>query len=274
MLEPYIKFLATLYTVILISAVTALLLFGDFKLNKPATKGQKIQAIMVDISQLTRSTKTKQKVVQKKPQKPKQEPIKQKPVKEKIPEKIIKKETQPKKVKKPEIIKPKIDKQKLLREKAEKEELKRIKKLQEEIRKKKLAALKRRQQAEKDLQELLDNKEKEQVTAPQVVGDPDAQQEADERTKLLNLYQQAVVSSVERQWHKPASSTKNLICHVRVKQLIGGTVMDASIASPCNANKIVQKSIIDAIKKASPLPYVGFEEVFDRSAIFIFQPKE
>jgi len=261
MLEPHIKILATLYTAVLMAAMVSLLVFGGFEISKPTFKGQRMKAIMVDISQL--------KSPKKNPiaEKPKPEIKKQVKPKEKEPVKIT-----PPKIKKPEIVQPKIDKEKLKKERQEKEELKRIKKLQKEIRKKKLAAKKKREQAEKELQDLIDNIQEDTATTTEPIGDPNALNEADERSKLLSLYQQAITNSIERQWNKPASATKNLVCYVRVKQLIGGTVMDATIASPCNANKIVQKSIIDAIKKADPLPYKGFEEVFDRTTIIIFKP--
>ena len=275
MLEPHIKILATIYTALLMTAIAVLMVYGGFEMQQPTFKGQRMKAIMVDISQLKatqKSTKKPKKVSQQ--TKPKKTPKKQ------PKEKPIQKVTPPKK-KPAEIVKPKIDKEKLKREKQkqeqerekEQQELKRIKKLQEEIRKKKLKAKKEREQAEKDLQELVDNIQKEEQTIAEPIGNPDAVNEADEKAKLLNLYQQAIVTAVERQWNKPVSSTKNLVCYVRVKQLIGGTVVDASIASPCNANNIVKKSILDAIKKADPLPYKGFEEVFDRNAIFIFKPE-
>jgi colicin import membrane protein len=59
-----------------------------------------------------------------------------------------------------------------------------------------------------------------------------------------------------------------------VRQIPGGGVVDAQISSPCNASAIVKKSIIDAIRKADPLPYKGFEKVFSRQATFIFKPQD
>ena len=98
------------------------------------------------------------------------------------------------------------------------------------------------------------------------------QSDADKELHLMTQYQLAVISSVERQWNKPASANENLLCHVKVRQIPGGGVIDATISTPCNANTIVKNSIIAAIKKAEPLPYKGFESVFSRSATFIFQP--
>ncbi len=52
MLETRIKILASLYTALLIAAVIGMLLFGGFSYKSKPIKGQAIQAIMVDISQL------------------------------------------------------------------------------------------------------------------------------------------------------------------------------------------------------------------------------
>ena len=120
------------------------------------------------------------------------------------------------------------------------------------------------------------NKIKEEDEEPTIanIGSKNGDQQANERNQLMARYQLAVISKVENQWNKPASANKNLLCYVKVRQIPGGGVMDATIGSPCNANAIVKKSIIAAIIKADPLPYKGFETVFDRTSTFIFQPQD
>ena len=59
MLDTRIKFLASLYTIILIASTIGLLLFGDFNFKSNPIKGQAIQAIMVDISQINTNKKSK-----------------------------------------------------------------------------------------------------------------------------------------------------------------------------------------------------------------------
>lgn len=52
MLEAKVKFLASLYTAILMVAIGSLLVFGDFNISPKMVKGTTIQATMIDISQL------------------------------------------------------------------------------------------------------------------------------------------------------------------------------------------------------------------------------
>lgn len=271
MLEPQIKILASLYTIILMSVITSLLLFGGFQLKTPPVKGKLIHATMVDISQLTAITTKKTE--------PKEEPSKkQKPIK-KDPPKIIE-ETQKKQQAKPPVksevktpIKPQVDtKAQEIERKARQERLKKLK----EIREKRKKAEAKRKAEEQKLMELAEKTQKEQNNKPVVenIGTVKGQSEADKTNQLMAQYQLAVISAVQRQWNKPASSNKNLLCYVKVRQIPGGGVINATIASPCNANSIVKKSIVAAILKADPLPYKGFEKVFDRTATFIFQPQD
>ena len=268
MLETKVKFLASIYTVVLMMTIGSLLVFGGFSFSPKIVKGATIQATMVDISQL-KPRKKPQAAKTNKPKniKPEVEP-EIKPV-EKQP--VIK--TPPKKIP-PKVIKktPKIDTKKLERERKKQKERERKK---EELRKRKIENKKRLERAEQDLKDLANKVKQEDETPPvENIGSIDGTVEANERNQLAARYQAAVISSVIRQWNKPVSANKNLLCHVKVKQIPGGGVIDATISSPCNANSIVKKSILAAIKKADPLPYKGFESVFDRNANFIFQPRD
>ena len=271
MLEAKIKVLASVYTALLMTSIMSLLLFSGFSMKPPLIKGKTIQATIVDISQLKPRKNTTQKKIVEKKQTPKVEPEKQPPPVKKVEKEPIKKEIKKEVKKDPPIIAkiPPVVKE----DPEEKKRIERKKKL-EEIRKKRKLAEERRKVEEQKLndiqQEIKEDKEEDQPVIEPVGNNNSV---TDERNKLMALYQLAVISSVERQWNKPASANKNLICYVKVRQLPGGGVMDATIASPCNANSIVKNSIIAAIKKADPLPYKGFESVFDRTATFIFQPR-
>jgi len=286
MLETHIKILATLYTALLMATVSYVLLFAGFNIKHPKIKGQIIQATMVDISQLNSNKKTKKeekKQPKKQPEKkdppkqepvkkdpPKQEPVKKDPPKKDPPKKEVKK-VDPVKKDPPRIVKktPVVDTKAQERERKKAQERK--KKL-EEIQKKRQAAKKRAEQAEKDLIDLANKTKETQPVETQPIGNTKGQSDANKKQQLLMRYQLAIFASVKRQWNKPASANDNLLCHVKVRQIPGGAVIDATISSPCNANTIVKNSIIAAVKKADPLPYKGFESVFSRNATFIFKP--
>lgn len=284
MLELHVKFLATLYTSLLMTALVGLLVFSGFKLQTPKLKGKVISAQMIDISQIKRMNqpKSEPKTTPPKPQPVEKQPIKEPPVIEPPKPEPIKETAQPiKKVEppKPEPIKPDVKKIPIKKadtkkqDEAKKRQEERRKKL-EEIRQKRIEAQQRAEKEAQYLESLNKNNNQESPIDTPVIGSSKGDTNVDETTKILGLYQAAVISSVTRAWNKPPVANKDLICHVNVRQIIGGGVIDASIGSPCNASAIVKKSILDAIKKASPLPYKGFEKVFNRSATFIFNPKE
>lgn len=272
MLETRIKILASLYTALLIAAVIGLLLFGGFQFKSKPIKGQAMQAIMVDISQLSKSHK---KTTNKRPIK-KQEPKKPK-IKPKVlpPKKVEKIKPKPPK-KKPAIIPkkkiPKIDTKALEKERKEQKERERKKKALE---KRKRENKKKLEKAKRDLEALANKTKKPAETKdPVVTGTIKGKSEADKRNELMSLWINAVQSAVYQQWSQPASTQQDMQCSVKVRQIPGGAVVNVSIASPCNASEIVKKSIVDAIMKAEPLPYKGFEKVFDRNAIFTFKAQE
>jgi len=276
MLETHIKVLASIYTALLMTALVSILLFGGFKFKSPSVKGKVIEAVMIDISQLKLKPRTK-------PQDKKLPPIKKEekkvvPIKKDIPKDPPKKappKKDPPKKDPPRIVKkePKVDvKAQELERKKRQERLKKL----EEIRKKRIAAEKRRKKEQQNLKNLAQKTQKvlDKKTPVKNIGTKRGQSAADKINQLMTQYQLAVISSVERQWNKPTSANNNLLCYVKVRQIPGGGVIDATISTPCNANSIVRKSIIAAIQKADPLPYKGFEKVFSRTATFIFQPQD
>lgn len=90
-------------------------------------------------------------------------------------------------------------------------------------------------------------------------------------TSLLAEYSSAIVKIVTDNWNRPDTAPAGVRCAVHIVQIRGGTVLSANIASPCNADQITQESIKQAVTKAQPLPYKGYESVFQRDITFIFK---
>jgi len=90
-------------------------------------------------------------------------------------------------------------------------------------------------------------------------------------TGLLAEYSSAIIKVVTDNWNRPDTVQPGLRCAVHVIQLPGGTVMSAKAVSPCNADQITRTSIEQAVTKAQPLPYKGYESVFQREITFIFR---
>ncbi|TDR23728.1 TonB C-terminal domain-containing protein [Marinicella litoralis] len=252
-----------LYSLGLHVAIVVLLMVSTQQTSITPPKGIAIQAEIMDLDEYMKSlqkpTDNKPKPVKKpppkeqaKPEPPKPEPVKPDPVK---PEPKV----EPKPIEKP-VIKPKVD------------EVKREEKTE---RQKKLEEIRRQRQAA----EAQANKPPENTKEPEVTTqEPDVKPVAgvqngaeNARRTLLTQYIGAIQSAVTRQWARPNGTPAGLQCQIKVNQIPGGGVIDVSIGTPCNASAVVRNSIINAVKKADPLPYTGFESVFDRRLNFIFQ---
>ncbi|HEY8011490.1 MAG TPA: cell envelope integrity protein TolA [Rudaea sp.] len=92
-----------------------------------------------------------------------------------------------------------------------------------------------------------------------------------EDASLAAAYNSAITKVVTDNWNRPDTAPTGLRCAVRIVQIPGGTVISANIGTPCNADQITQESIKQAVTKAQPLPYRGYEKVFQREITFIFK---
>lgn len=102
---------------------------------------------------------------------------------------------------------------------------------------------------------------------------------ADESERLAAMnsnemaaYLYALQQRVVRSWVRPASAKPGLECKVRIRQLPGGEVVNATIVS-CNGDAAVQRSIEAAVYKASPLPTPSNPILFDPNLVFEFKPE-
>lgn len=89
----------------------------------------------------------------------------------------------------------------------------------------------------------------------------------DLRARYVFALQQVVTMA----WLRPDTARPGLRCTVRIVQLPGGEVMSASVVPPCNGDPLTQRSLEAAVMRAQPLPYQGYESVFQRSIDFVFR---
>lgn len=81
---------------------------------------------------------------------------------------------------------------------------------------------------------------------------------------LLARYQAAIQEAVLSKWTRPETVPLGARCRIVIRQLPGGNVMSAEVTSPCAYDEAGRRSIEAAVLKAQPLPYAGFEKVFNR----------
>ncbi len=91
-------------------------------------------------------------------------------------------------------------------------------------------------------------------------------------TSLSDAYKAAIQNAVTPNWLRP-DNMPNVPCKVNIVQLPGGDVMSAKADPSCPYDEAGRRSIENAVLRAQPLPYKGFESVFQRELTFIFRPQ-
>lgn len=87
---------------------------------------------------------------------------------------------------------------------------------------------------------------------------------------LQAQYFAAIQNAVTNNWLRPDNTQPGLRCMLRIVQIPGGDVIGVQMLNPCNADPLTRASIEQAVKRASPLPYKGYEEAFSRQIDFNF----
>lgn len=88
---------------------------------------------------------------------------------------------------------------------------------------------------------------------------------------LKGRYAAALQEAIRAKWTRPESIPPGALCRLVIRQLPGGEVVDAQVSSPCVYDEQGRRSVEAAVLKAQPLPYAGFEDVFQRTLILNFR---
>ena len=144
----------------------------------------------------------------------------------------------------------------------------------DEIRHLRAQASKDAQLAEQKLRQLADTRPRQTAAPAAATGAsaPAGNNGVDEG--LLAKYIAAIQQQVSGQWTRPESVPPGTRCRVVIKQLPGGQVMSAEVQPGCAMDQAGQDSLERAVLKAQPLPYRGFESVFNRTLNFNFTAQD
>ncbi len=99
-----------------------------------------------------------------------------------------------------------------------------------------------------------------------------ADRAAGERDARLAEWAIALTRHVARNWVRPSSATGDFECRVRMQLLPDGTVTNAKIEKSCGSAQL-DRSVEDAVYRASPLPKPSDPSVFDRDLTIRFVPE-
>ncbi len=157
---------------------------------------------------------------------------------------------------------------------------------QDELRKKREQEQKRLLEAErqrqldeerKELERIKRQREAEERLRQQAMLEQMAREEgaraAAERTAAQAPWLGAMIEKIRRNWQRPPGSADRFRCTVQLEQLPGGEVVSARIRSSCG-NAALDRSVENAVLKASPLPSPPRADLFERSIIVTFCPSE
>ncbi len=143
-----------------------------------------------------------------------------------------------------------------------------------EIRRKRAAAAREAELAEQRLQQLADARSGSGPAAEEAAR-ADAAASAPggggDDAGLKARYAEALKAAITSKWTRPDAVQSGDACKLVIRQLPGGEVVDVQVASPCSYDEAGRRSIEAAVLKAQPLPYAGFEPVFQRNLTLNFR---
>ena len=108
-------------------------------------------------------------------------------------------------------------------------------------------------QRQENLRQMQEEEERLLAEAQQAEIDAEAERLEAMNSTDMQLYQLAIKQDVQRNWNRPATARDDLECMVAIRQLTNGEVVSVRILQ-CNGDAAVQRSIVAAVNRASPLP--------------------
>ncbi len=142
-----------------------------------------------------------------------------------------------------------------------------------DIRRQREQAQREAQLAEQKLRQLQAAREQQAAQAPAPAATGTAGQ-GGTSTDLTAQYAAAIQEAVLRQWVRPDSVPRGQRCRITIRQLPGGEVSEARVDPSCPYDEAGRRSVEAAVLRAQPLPYRGFESVFQRTLNFNFEARD
>jgi colicin import membrane protein len=139
-----------------------------------------------------------------------------------------------------------------------------------DIRRQRAAASRDAQLAEERLRQIAERNARQasEAAATQPPGEGGVDQ------NLKAAYSEAIADAIRRNWVRPDNVPANQVCRIVIRQIPGGQVIDAQVDPSCPYDELGRRSVEAAVLKAQPLPYSGFERVFDRTLILRFRAED
>lgn len=94
---------------------------------------------------------------------------------------------------------------------------------------------------------------------------------AGQNDSLTGQYLAAVKSAVTQAWLRPDNIPAGVVCKIDITQIPGGQVISAHVEASCPYDTAGRRSVENAVLRAQPLPYKGYEKVFQRQLTLNFK---
>ena len=85
-----------------------------------------------------------------------------------------------------------------------------------------------------------------------------------------DAYGAALQNAITPNWYRPDNIPDGTHCPVEIRQIVGGQVIDVKVLPSCPLDDLGRHSVEAAVRRSSPLPYKGFEKVFQRDITLDF----
>ena len=128
--------------------------------------------------------------------------------------------------------------------------------------------------AQQRLQQIADRQSRQAAPAPQAGSAPPPPGNQGTDTGLAARYAAALQEAILRNWTRPDTVPIGQRCRIVIRQIPGGEVVEAKVDPSCPYDELGRRSVEAAVLKAQPLPYVGFESVFQRTITLNFQAQD
>ncbi|MFZ5635558.1 MAG: cell envelope integrity protein TolA [Pseudomonadota bacterium] len=126
--------------------------------------------------------------------------------------------------------------------------------------------------AEERLRQLADSRARQASAA--AANPPPGNRGANDNAALAEAYRQALMQAIRSNWTQPDNVSPTQVCKIVIRQIPGGTVVDAQVDPSCPYDEAGKRSVEAAVLKAQPLPHRGFEAVFNRTLILNFRAED
>lgn len=120
-------------------------------------------------------------------------------------------------------------------------------------------------QSEQRLKQIADNEARqasERAAAASAASPPPGRPDGD--SGLSAKYAAAIQEAIRRNWTRPDNVALGERCRLYITQIVGGEVISVEFDPSCPYDAQGRRSVEAAVRRAEPLPYAGFESVFNR----------